>query len=332
MADGAIIPSSGPAIVQNPRTHELSLQELVVPGPGAQDHIIQVHAVALTHNELTWPEPLECNPPIPGYDVAGTVLTAAEGSPFKPGDEVYARTDFDRQGMARPFAPVAWAELAHKPRTLSWAEAATVPMSALTAWQALFVHGGIAAPGPDARPNNKDKKVLITAAAGGCGLWAVQLAHLAGVGHVVGTCGPANVEYVRGLGADEVLDYTQVTDLSTWDGGKAAFDLVLDGVGGETLEQAWTCAKDGGIVISLTLPADVKRPEKGVAQDVKSVWFIVEADRAQLERITELLDKGAVKTALDSTFEFRDYEKAFERLHGKHVRGKVVLTIAPAHA
>lgn len=251
------------ALVHEPATNNLTLSDVPIPVPtGPDEHLIQVHAVALTNGELRWPEPATQKPAIPGYEVSGTVVEAPnKSSPFQPGTEVYALTDFNRQGNAREYAIVLTSELRQKPEALSWEEAATVPLSALTAWQVLFEHGGLMLPTepitrpptppqiysspprppplqrqhshpysrqqspasrPSSRPSsshrprsivvgddvNANKRVLITAAAGGVGLWAVQLARLAGVGHITATCGPGNIDFVRSLGAHRVIDYT----------------------------------------------------------------------------------------------------------------------------
>ena len=214
------------------------------------------------------------------------------------------------------------------PRGVAWEEAASVPLSALSAWQALFVHAGLSASGKEGGENARRKRVLVTAAAGGVGVWAVQLARAAGA-EVVGTCGAANGEFVRGLGADEVLDY-KVTDLKEWVGAEEGrrFDVVLDCAGGKTLEDAWTCVKDGGVVISVAQPPETKKPTENVRKDVRSVWFIVEPSRQQLGEIMRLVENGKCKGVVDSVWEIENWEKALERLKGGHTRGKVVLKLA----
>lgn len=329
------IPDTTTALVHNPLTHLLSLQSLSVPAFQISNthqgyHIIRVHAVALTNGELAWPEPSSARPaPVPGYEVAGTVVMApGPDSPFQPGTEVYARTGFDRPGNARQYSEVLADELGRKPRNLSWEEACTVPLSALTAWQALFVHGGLVAPENTTAgtpSGNRGKRVLVTAAAGGVGIWAVQLARLAGVEYIVATCGPTNMDFVKSLGAHEVRDYTSSSGYLS--GCGESFDLVLDCVGGQTLETAWTCAKPGGRVISVAIPANLKRPDMGVATGVQTVWFIVAASSGQLEKITELIELGFCKPAADSIFAMDEFEKAFSKVHSGHLRGKVVLRI-----
>lgn len=289
-------------------------------------YIIQTKTVALTRGELTWPEPLEPGTPVPGYDFAGVVIAAPNAlrdKAFLPGSEVYGFTfPFNRKGNAREITVADEEGIRLKPKTLSWEEAASVPLSALTAWQGLFVHGRLSPPGTS---SNAGKRVLVTAASGGVGVWAVQLARQAGI-EVVGTCGPSNLGFVLSLGADTVLDYTK-TDLVVGVGEdrKRSFDVVLDCIGGQTLTEAWKLVKKNGIVISVAEPPDPKRPESGVAEGVKGVWFIVEADRGQLGRITELIEQGKCKCQVDRVYELEEWREAFERLEEGHARGKVVL-------
>jgi len=309
-------------------------------------YLIHTHAVALTRGELAWPEPLSVPIPIPGYDIAGTIVCAPtvpaskRGSeqtipPFKPGDAVYALTSFSRQGNAREVSIALEDEIALKPKNLGWEEAASVPLSALTAYQALFVHAGLKPPTVEAertaRENegkNIGKRVLVTAAAGGVGVWAVQLAHAAGA-RVVGTCGTSNVDFVKSLGADEVIDYSG-TNLLDWVNEvreNRAFDIVLDCVGGQALEDAWKTAKPGGRVISVAEPPDTKKPKEGVQEGVESRWFIVEPNGSQLEEITKFIEGGKGKGVVDSVYDLQDWEKAFERLESGHAKGKVVLKV-----
>ena len=323
------LPKEASALVHTPGDNSLHLETLHIPSPAqGDDHLIRVRAVAITNGELAWPEPASQQIPIPGYEVAGTVVVAPPESPYAPGAEVYARTAFDRQGSARIFTIARTAELALKPRNLSWEEAATVPLSALTAWQALFVHGGLTPPGVSgAGEANAGKRLLVTAAAGGVGIWAVQLARSSGI-HVVGTSGASNLEFVRQLGADDVLDYKNL-DLALWAAARPdqRFDLVLDCVGGPTLKAAWACAAPGGLVISVALPAHLQRPATGVADGVRSLWFIVDADSSQLNKITRLIEDGSALAFYDSAFDLEDYGQAFDRVRGGHLRGKVVLRL-----
>lgn len=294
-----------------------------------REYIVRIKATALTRGELAWLEPLEPEVPIPGYDFAGIVLAvpdSVDGTTFRPGDEVYGMTaPFSKPGNARETAHFSEKELCLKPTTLSWEEAATVPLSALTAWQGLFTHGGLKELG---KGSNKGKRVLVTAASGGVGIWATQLAHQAGA-QVVATCGTSNVDFVGELGADIVLDYSHAGILS-WvneDPESRAFDVVLDCIGGHTLVDAWKCAKQDGMVISVAEPAELKRPSEDMARGVNSVWFVVEANPDELLHITALIEQGEVQGKVDSIFPLESWREAFVRLESGHAKGKVVLVL-----
>ncbi|KAJ4300780.1 hypothetical protein N0V90_002868 [Kalmusia sp. IMI 367209] len=302
------------------------------PEPTPTDHpecyIIRTKAVALTRAELTWPEPLLPDIPVPGFDLAGEIISTpkqAGSHAFKLGDEVYALTTFTWKGNARDITVGHENELALKPKNLSWEEAASVPLSALSAYQALFVHGELRSPQAG---KNTGKRVLVTAASGGVGIWGVQLAHEAGA-EVVGTCGTSNVEFVHSLGADSVLDY-RTTNLLDWvnvDRESRGFDVVLDCVGGLTLTDAWKCARDGGKVISVAEPPVPKKPADGIAKGVEGIWFIVKANGAQLAEVTELLEQRRSTAVVDSVYELEQFEKAFEKLDKGHAKGKIILNV-----
>lgn len=325
------LPSSMRALFQpDPKVQRLTLKTfpLPIPDPSTDEHLIRVHAVVPCAGEMLWPENTEDLGPkggkerIPCYDVAGTVVTApVDGSPFPPGAEVYARTEFARTGMAREYAIVTTAELGLRPKNLEWDESAAVALSALTAWQALFDKGGLKAEKGAA----KGKRVLVTAASGGAGSWIVQLARWAGA-EVVGTCGPDNTSFVKSLGADVAINYRQVS-LKDWvseDAGRK-FDLIVDCVGRKTLEEAWWTVKTGGTVVSIYEPPEEKKPKELEVEGVKNIYFIVEANGSQLKKITELVEAGVCKPVVDSVWPFEKFEEAFARLDGGHARGKVVI-------
>lgn len=250
-------------------------------------------------------------------------MSGPDDSPFKPGDEVYARITFERTGAAREYAVVLGESLAHRAKKLSWAESAALPLSALTAWQALFVQSAI---GDFNSLAWNRKRVLVTAAAGGVGAWVVQLAHLVGA-EVVGTCGPKNVDFVRSLGASEVIDYTKDT-LKDWANDKTnKVDLFIDCVGQKSMEDAWWAVKDHGTIISICHPPEDVRPTELVVEDVKTLWFIMKPDGKQLTSLTDLVDAGKCRPFVDSVWPLEQYEEAFSRLDSRHARGKVILDL-----
>jgi len=322
-------PKTQPSVVFNTTTSVLSLDPAFpVPTPTPNEHLIRVHAAAITNGELTW-GPFVDWPEhhVPTFDVAGTILTEVAGSSFHPGDEVYGRVTAAREGCARQYATILPSEAALRPKGLSVEEAATVPMSALTAWQALFEHGGLAQPIGDGGKveANQGKRLLVTAASGGVGLWAVQFAKMAGV-TVVGTCSAKNAEFVLGLGADEVVDYTK-TSLESWAGSAkgAKFDVIFDCAGGKSMEDAWTVVKEGGSFVSIV--PGYKEPASGTPKGVKGLFFVMESRGEELAVISGFLESGLCKTVVDSVWDLDEYEKAFAKTASGHARGKVVLRI-----
>lgn len=296
--------------------------------PSSTEHLIRVHTTAITNGELLWeknfpiaPELRALKTMVPCNDVAGTVITAPESSPFQPGTEVYARSNYGRTGCAREYSILLTEEMAKRPQRLTWAESATVPMSAETAWQALFVQAGLEPKAGSA----KGKRIFITAASGAVGTWLVQLSKWIGA-DVTGTCGTDTVEWVKSLKADTVLDYktTNVKEWASVEGNKV--DLAIDCFGGKSLEDAWWVVKDGATLISIYQPPEQKKPA-GVEGKINNFFFIMESKGDQLQKVTELIESGFGKTALDSSFPIDQYQEAFAKLKSGKAKGKVVLDL-----
>lgn len=317
------------AIIHDTKDHSLSLVDMPAPTPTASQYLINVEATTFTSGELLWAEPNALDTPIPGFDLAGTIAATpkeapANGAPIHPiGTRVYGLTSFSRHGNATSVTVAEPSEIVAIPESMTTDVAASIPLSGLSAWQSLFTHAKLI-PEKDA---NKGKRVLITAASGGVGIWLVQLARWSGA-HVTGTCGTDNVEFVKQLGAVDVVDYktTNIVDWVGQDSGKL-FDLVMDCVGGESLKNVWTLAKSGGIVTSIAQPPDTMRPTQGVREGVGSFWFVVEPNSEQLRSLGDLVELKAVTAKIDSVWAFEDYRKAMNRVKNGHVSGKVVLKI-----
>ena len=295
---------------------QLVYEDAPKPTPGHGDALVRVHACAITPTELTWgttyttAQGVERLPTIPGHEVSGVVEAVAAGVTDPAiGAAVYGLTDFRRDGGAAEYVLVRAADLAAKPGTLSHIEAAAVPLAALTAWQAFFEHAKL----------SRGQRVLIHAAAGGVGTYAVQLAHWCGA-HVIGTARAVNAEFVRRLGADEVIDYS----VERFEEKVQDVDLVLDSVGGETLERSWGVLRQGGTLVTI---ADSAPAEKAAQYGVRGAEFIVEPNRAQLIEIAHLIDAGTVRPIVQETFSLRDTHLAFERSAPGHNRGKMVLEV-----
>ncbi|KAL2871656.1 NADP-dependent oxidoreductase [Aspergillus lucknowensis] len=326
------IPKTMRALVQqNPQSTNLTLTTVPTPQPApntSNEHLIRVHAVAPCAGELLWPKnfppPVPRDTYIPGPDFAGTVVTAPSSSPFRVGDEVYARANYLRNGAASEYTISVTEEIARRPRGISAVQGTAIPLSSQTAWQALFVQAGV---GDLESGNWMGKRVLVTAASGNVGRWVVQLAKIAGA-TVVGTAGVGNLEAVRSLGADEVLDYRSV-DLKEWAAAPGAkVDVVIDCIGRKSLEDAWWAVKDGGTVLSIFQPPNTAVPEGYTGKDVKDLFFIMGPNREHLEAITKLVDEGRVTGLVDSVWPIEQFEEVFKRVEGGRARGKVVIDFA----
>src|SRR5919201_5081605 len=257
---------------------QLVYEDAPEPELGAGNALIRVHFTGITPAELTWPDTYRnCDgserlPAIPGHEASGVVVRVAGGvSEVSIGDEVYALTAFCRDGGAAEYFAVRAADLAPKPKTLDHAQAAAVPLSALTVWQAFFDHARLA-PG---------QRVLIHGAAGGVGGFAVQIARWHGA-YAIGTASAESRDFVLGLGANEVIDYQHVQ----FEEAVRDMDVVLDTIGGDTRERSWQVLKPGGILVSLPEPI----PESEAAHGKRGVFFIVRPDREQLRQIATLID------------------------------------------
>ncbi len=250
-------------------------------------------------------------PHVMGYDISGDVVKVGKNvTRCKVGDAVFARPNQDDAGAIAEFARVKGSELAIKPQTLSYTEAASVPLAGLTAWQALITRGKLKA----------GHKVLIHAGSGGVGTFAIQIAKHVGA-HVATTCSGRNADLVKRLGADVVIDYeTQAFDEMLSD-----YDLVFDMLGGETLNRSFKVLKKGGMMVSIKgQDTDNLAPEFGVHFD----WFLMDPDGEMLGELGALIDTGAVKPVIGRTFPMEQAGAAYEELANGDSVGKIVVMVA----
>lgn len=211
-------------------------------------------------------------------------------------------------------------ELALIPKGLEFEDAASVPLSALSAMQGFGkVQGGL-----------EGKRVLVTGASGAVGVWAVQVARRSGAEAVVGVCsGREKEELVKKLGATDVIDYKKV-ELKEWfseDEEGRLFDVVFDCVGGRPLEDAWRMVSERATVISVAEPPEGKRPKDRLKEGVSAVWFIVDPDGKMLESVTKGIDSGEYVPVVDSVWNLKEYEHAFKIVQNGHPKGKVVIRV-----
>jgi NADPH:quinone reductase-like Zn-dependent oxidoreductase len=281
-----------------------------VPGPG--EALVAVHAAGITFAELTWDlswttkDGRDRTPVIPAHEMSGTVAGVADGvTGVAVGDEVYALIDFDRDGAAAEFTTVPAAELAAKPRSASHAEAATLPLAALTAWQALADYAALE-PG---------ERVLVHGGAGGVGAFAVQLAAILG-GRVTATGRSGDAAFVRNLGAEAFV--------SAGDPVPAGFDVVIDTVGGAVLDGSYRLMRTGGRLVTLSGPPSQERAKEFGAH---AMFFVVTPDPGELAQLAKLVDEGRLRTVVSQTFPLRDGRLAFESGVRPRPPGKTVLIV-----
>lgn len=280
-------------------------------------------AAAITRSELSWGETLSRSLAIPGHDVSGTVILAPPASKFKTGDEVFGLLAFNRDGAAAEYTLALEEELCLKPKNLSHEQAAAIPLSALTAWQALFEHGSLKA----------GTRLLVTAAGGGVGSAAVQIAKSKGA-YVIGTCSAKNMDSMRQLGVDLVVNYGD-SHFEIWakelkeDLPARGVDMILDCIGGVTLRKCFSLVRRGGTVISIAEPIKDEWAElrSRLNDIVKTAFFVVRPDGSMLKNIQELVEEGLLKGVVERIWELPQGTEAFEVLEKGHVRGKLVLKI-----
>jgi NADPH:quinone reductase-like Zn-dependent oxidoreductase len=285
------------------------------------DALVRVLASAITTPELTWgPTYTDAAgksrlPSIPGHEFSGIVESVAEGvTEVSQGDSVYALASFFRDGSAAELIAIRAADLAPKPKSLDYVQAASVPLAALTAWQAFFDHASL----------TRGKRVLIHGGAGGVGIFAVQLANWAGA-HVIATASERNHDFLGDLGAHQVLDYTKVR----FENELSDVDVVLDTIGGDTLDRSFQVLRPGGTLVSIVAPPS---QEKTSAAGVKAHFFIVEPNRIQLMELARLIDSGKLRPFLDTVMPLDQARQAFEYAMRGHSRGKIVLRVSDQSA
>jgi NADPH:quinone reductase-like Zn-dependent oxidoreductase len=250
-------------------------------------------------------------PFIPGYDIAGIVeKTGGKITKFKTGDSVYAYLSLTKGGGYAEYAVASEVEAAPKPKSISFVEAAGVPVVALTAWQALI----------DTAKLSGGQTVLIHGGSGGVGTFAIQIAKARGA-KVIATASTANQDFLKQLGADVTIDYTKTKfeDVAT------DVDVVLDSVGKDTLARSYGVVKKGGFIVTLVARIDQAELDK---HGIRGASLGVEPDSNELTEIGKLIDEKKIKVIISQTFPLADAVKAQEQIATGHTRGKIVLKIA----
>lgn len=249
-------------------------------------------------------------PHVMGYDVAGVVVEVGRDvRAVKVGDPVLSRPNQDDAGAVAEFARVKESELAIKPDSLGFSDAASVPLAGLTAWQALIDRGGL----------QSGQKVLIHAGSGGVGTYAIQIARHFGA-FIATTTSAKNTELVKNLGADLVIDYTS----ENFQEKVADYDLVFDMLGGDTISESFKVLRKGGALVSIKgQDTDNLASVYGVRFD----HFFMSPDGEMLTELLALMDSGVVVPVIDSVFPMAEVADAYDRLATGRAVGKVVVTL-----
>jgi len=294
----------------------MKFRKLPIPTPGPNEILLKVKAASI--NPVDWKIregqfPAIKSDKLPyvlGRDVSGVAeACGTETSGHQKGDEIYAMLGFDRGAYAEHVI-VKPNEAAPKPRSIDHLAAAGVPLAGLTAWQGLFRYGELKA----------GQRVLIHGGSGGVGHFAIQFAKAKGA-HVITTVSEKHIEFVREIGADEVIDYKK----QKFEDMAREVDMVFDLIGGETRKRSWPVLKKGGILVSTMMePFQEKMREFGV----RAAHYTVQENGEELREIGSLIDAGKVKPKISKVFDFHEVRSAHEYVEKGDTEGKVVLKVA----
>jgi NADPH:quinone reductase-like Zn-dependent oxidoreductase len=291
----------------------LRFEDAPRPEPATRQVLVRVHAAGV--NPVDWKIregklgqiPL---PSIMGSDFSGEIEALGPGvEEFRVGEQVFGSVA-DESGSYAQYALAPIAHIVEKPKQIDHATAAAIPVPAMTAWQALF----------DEAKLSPGQRVLIHAASGGVGNFAVQFAKWKGA-HVIGTASGSNADLVRSLGADEFIDYRS----TRFEDAVRDVDVVFDTIGGDTQERSWKVLKKGGVLVSIVQPPS---EQSAKAHNVRGIFMREDATRnEELIQISKLVASGQVKVNVETILPLREARKAQELSQTGHARGKIVLKV-----
>jgi NADPH:quinone reductase-like Zn-dependent oxidoreductase len=295
----------------------LRFAEVATPVPGPNDLLVKVKAASVNPVDTKiahgygGPSSQRTLPHVLGRDGAGTVEKVGSAvTGFKAGDEVYGVADAARWGCFAEYVVMPATTTAQRPASLNDVDAGSIPIAGLSAWAGIVTAGKL----------QKGQRVLIHAGAGGVGSFAVQLAKNIGAS-VAATASGKNAEFVRLLGADQVIDYTK-GDFST---AIRDVDLVFDLIGGDVRFRSFPVLKPGGVITHISVPPMTQPPPRS---DVEVRPAPVKYDTALLDQIGALVKSKAVRPVVSEVFAFADALKAFQHVMTGHARGKVMLDMS----
>jgi NADPH:quinone reductase-like Zn-dependent oxidoreductase len=293
----------------------LKLEDVPRPEPKENEILIKVIAAGVNpvdagirsghYSKFFGPKP----PFTPGADVAG-VVESSKIDKYKGGDAIYAYLDLDRCGGYAQYTIVKDKEASRRPKSLTFEEAAAVPVVALTAWQALV----------DSAKLSAGQTVLIHGGSGGVGTFAIQIAKARGA-KVIATASTPNQDLLKQLGADVAVDYTK----QKFEDVAKDVDVVLDSVGKDTLQRSYGVVKKGGFLVTIVARPDPAELEK---HGIRGSSLSVAPNSDELAEITKLIEAKKIKVIVSQTFALADAAKAQEQAETRHTRGKIVLKVA----
>lgn len=302
-------------------TEELLLSEIPKPEVKDNEVLIKANAVALNPVDVKTrigkgqaAKLKNEQPMVLGWDVSGVIEQKGSAvSTFDIGDEVFGMINLPGAGKAyAEYVAAPYEHIALKPANVTHVEAAGASLAAMTAWQALVQQAELQA----------GQKILIHAAAGGVGHFAVQIAKYLGA-YVIGTSSAANRSFVFSLGADEHVDYNS----SKFEDVSPMVDVVLDTIGGDNIDRSLKVLKERGTIVSLPSGISESVSEKAAAQNKKGIFFFVRSN-SDIQQIAALMERGKLKTHVSQQFLFEDIQKAHELLQSGRAKGKIVLQIS----
>ncbi len=294
----------------------LKMEDVEKPIPANDEVLIQVYATSINpvdskirsgkkYERYKNPMPMTL-----GFDVSGVIeKVGSEVNNYKPGDEVYGRPDLNRDGAFAEYIVMPANKIGFKPKSLSHNEAAAVPLAALTAWQGIFDWGKLEA----------GQRILIHAASGGVGTFAVQLARWKGA-YVIGTASGDNVDFLKELGADDVIDYKK----QKFEEVVKDIDVVFDLVGGDTQKNSVKVLKEGGILVSTLGIFDKDLLSQ---KNIKGEAYMAQSVPEQLNQLAKLIDEGKLKPVIAKVMPLAQAAEAQKESEAGHVRGKIVLEV-----
>ena len=289
-----------------------------IPEPKAGQVLIRVHGAGVTPTELLWyptthlKDGTQRTGAIPGHEFSGVVeAVGADVDSNLLGQEIYGMNDWFADGASSEYCISTPTSVAIKPSRLSHAEAATVPIGALTAWQGLFNQAKLQA----------GERILIHGGSGVVGMFAIQLAVRTGA-HVITTASARNFDFLLKLGASEVIDY----HTERFDEKVSDLDVIFDTVGGQTLHKSWSLLKTGGRAVTIAANSEGTKDER-----IEKAFFIVEPNHHQLLEIARLLDASELQCFVDTVVPLSKASEAYcNKLTERKGRGKVVLSMSPS--